>query len=349
MRFFSEITLSGDHAEGLALEPSRSTIAGAVPRPEILFEPVRDRYGSRLALVFGNQAPGGICPFYGAELCYHCDIGAGEGRALDLTTNRRRLDWFRDYYRHQLDSIAHLVVYNSGSVLNPREMPPEMLEDILGFARSLPAFRVVSLDSREAYITPRSLRRILAVAGKGISLRPILGLESADDRIRNEILQKAMPRAAIMRVFRDLGTLAAEFGANRIGLDINIVIGGPGTTTLTALDDALRTAEFALGAGLSHGVTVDLNLHSYYSGARGAARFPDHRRCSFELTARAAARIAVAASSAGSNAGVFIGWQDEAHDLDQERRSFELKQARSAFDRFNQTNDPAVFLESWLT
>lgn len=349
MRFFWETSLSGDRTKGLVLDPVRSTIASAVPRPEVLFEPVRDRYGWRLALVFGNHAPGGVCPYYAGGLCYHCDIGAGEGAAVDLAKNRRRLEWFRDHYCRLLDSVGHLVIYNSGSVLNPREMPPELLDDILGFARKLPAVRVVSLDSREAYIKMETLRRILSVVGEGIIVRPVLGVESADDRIRNEVLRKAMTRAAIMRVFRDLGTLEAQYGANRIGLDINIVIAGPGTTIATEVDDAVRTAELGLSAGACHGVSVDLNLHPYYIGARGSARFPDHHRCSITTTARVAARVALAVRSMGGDSRIFIGWQDEAHDLEQVQRSFELKHARSAFDRFNQTNDFAVFLESWLT
>ena len=349
MRYSLETTLSSDGTKAAALEPLRSTLASAVPRPEVLFEPVRDRYGWRLALVFGNHALGGICPYHAGELCYHCDIGAGEGAAFDLATNQRRLDWFRDYYRRRLDSTDHLVLYNSGSVLNPREMPPELLDDILRFACSFPSVRVISLDSREAYIKLKLLRHILSVVGEGIVVRPILGLESADDRIRNEVLRKAMPRAAITRAFRDVGALATEFGTNRIGLDINIVIAGPGTTLETAIDDAVRTAELALSAGAQHGVHVDLNLHPYYSGARGSIRFPDHRRCSVETTARAATAIARLVRSMGTQPGIFIGWQDEAHDLEQELRSSELKQARSVFDRFNQTNDPAVFLESSLT
>jgi uncharacterized Fe-S cluster-containing MiaB family protein len=35
------------------------------------------------------------------------------------------------------------LLYNSGSILNPREMLPEMLDEILGFARSLAAVRIV--------------------------------------------------------------------------------------------------------------------------------------------------------------------------------------------------------------
>ncbi len=246
----------------------------------------------RLALVFGNHAPGGICPYYTGELCYHCDIGAGEGAAFDLDSNRQRLAWFADYYQSRLASVRHLVLYNSGSILNPREMPPDLLDEILTFVRSLLAVHVISLDSREPYIRPEALRRILSIVGAGITVRPILGIESADDRIRNDVLQKGMPRTTITRVFTDLATIVAEFGKDRVGLDVNVLIAGPGTTDETAVDDAAMTARFALTAGLLHKVTVDLNLHPYYVGSRGSERFPDHGRCSLATTVQAAAQIA---------------------------------------------------------
>ena len=74
---------------------------------------------------------------------------------------------------------------------------------------------------------------------------------------------------------------------DRIGLDVNIVIAGPGTHRETAVDDAVMTARFALMSGAEHGVKVDLNLHPYYPGSRGSARFPDHPRCSLATTVRA--------------------------------------------------------------
>jgi hypothetical protein len=130
MTCFLEIALSDERHDGIAPaldigETFPSTIPKVAPRAASLFEPVRDRYGWRLALVFGNHAPNGRCPYY-PRACFHCDIGAGEGSAFDHATNRRRLDWFRDHYRAELDSISHLVLYNSGSILNPREMPPEI-------------------------------------------------------------------------------------------------------------------------------------------------------------------------------------------------------------------------------
>jgi hypothetical protein len=228
-------------------------------------------------------------------------------------------------------------------------MPADLLDEILIFARSLAAVRVISLDSREAYIRPETLRRLLSVLGEGFMVRPILGIESADDRIRNEVLQKGMARAAITRVVSDLGTIAAQNGKHRVGLDVNIVIAGPGTTALTAVDDAAMTARFALNAGLLHGVAVDLNLHPYYVGSRGSDRFPDHQRCSIATTAQAVEKIVEVVRSLGSDSNIFIGWQDETHDLEQNRRLLELKSARFAFDRFNQTNDPAVLREGCLS
>ena len=99
------------------------------------------------------------------------------------------------------------------------------------------------------------------------SKRPMTGCETS-------VLQKAMPRAAIDRVYRDLGALGLELGPGRIGLDVNIVIAGPGTSPETAVEDAVRTARYALDLGSRHGIKVDLNLHPYYRGDRGAARFP---------------------------------------------------------------------------
>jgi hypothetical protein len=343
----TEIALSDNRDDSLDSrlpfgETSGSPLPGAILRADGRFEPVRDRYGWRLALVFGNHAPGGFCPYYAHDRCFHCDIGAGEGAAFDLTANRQRLAWFQEYYQLHLASVSHLVLYNSGSVLNPREMPWEMLDEIVTFARSLPAVEVISLDSREPYIRREAVRRILLSRRTSITIRPILGIESGDDRIRNEVLRKGMPRTAINRVFKDLSQLAAEFGRASIGLDVNVVIAGPGTTQATAVDDAVMTARHALIASVEHNVKVDLNLHPYYVGSRGSAHFPDHPRCSPSTTVRAVAKIAELVRSMATDCSLFIGWNDEGHDRDRQQGRREIEQARAAFDRFNHTNDPRV-------
>jgi hypothetical protein len=354
MPFSWEIALFDDRVKSLKLvQPQGATSEyadpGAVPPTESVFQPVCDRYGWRLALVFGNHAPGGLCPYYMGERCLHCDIGAGEGAAFDLVTNRRRLAWFQEYYCPHLASISHLVLYNSGSILNPLEMPPEFLDEIVAFASSLPTVAVISLDSREPFIKPSALKRILEVAPTKAAIRPILGIESSDDRIRNDVLRKGMSRTAINRVFNDLSRLAVEFGPSRIGLDVNIVIAGPGTSRETAIDDAVGTARFALTKGADHGIRVDLNLHPYYPGARGLGRFADHPRCSLATMIEVGTIIADLVRSEEAATAIFIGWNDEGHDAERRQREVEIAKAGAAFDRFNQTNDSRALdeLRTW--
>lgn len=347
MLSFWETALFSERDDGLKLASPHSEAVTpanprAVPRAESLFEPVRDRYGWRLALVFGNHAPGGYCPYYTGDLCYHCDIGAGEGMAFDLTTNRDRLAWLEAYYKCYLTSLNHLVLYNSGSILNPRELPPEMLDEIIAFANSLPALTTISLDSREAFIKLTALRRLVLNARTEIAIRPILGIESADDGIRNTVLRKNMSRKAIDRAYQELAQLAIEFGQDRIGLDVNIVIAGPGTNADTAIDDALQSARFALTTGAAHGIRVDLNLHPYYPGARGLAQFPNHPRCSVATTVEATRRITALVRATAVDTALFIGWNDEGHDVERRQRRIEMEQVSAAFDSFNQTNDSAV-------
>ena len=129
-----------------------------------------------------------------------------------------------------------------------------------------------------------------------------------------------MPRSAINRVFKDLSQLAAEFGPASVGLDVNIVIAGPGTTARRPSTTPCMTARDVLIAGADHGVKVDLNLHPYYPGTRGHARFPDHPRCSLATTVQAAAKIAELVRSMAADCCLFIGWNDEGHDRERQRR-----------------------------
>ena len=183
---------------------------------------------------------------------------------------------------------------------------------------------------------------MVSVLGPGIMLRPILGIETADDRLRNDVLQKAMPRAAIERVYGDLSALALKLGSSRVGLDVNIVIAGPGTTDGTAVDDAVSTAQFALESGVRTNIKVDLNLHPYYKGDQGVSRFPNHPRCSLATTVSSVSAITALVRSMAVTTSIFIGWHDEGHDRERRQcRDRDLECARAAFDRFNQTNDPA--------
>jgi hypothetical protein len=314
----------------------------ARPADRLLFAPTRDRYGVRLALVFGNHAPGGRCPYHAAGKCRHCDIGAGEGAAATSEWNRQRLAWFQEHYRQVLLEVVHLVLYNSGSLLNPLEMPADLLDEVLVWARSLPALRMVSVETRESAVTELSLRRVADALGPNRMARVILGLETSDDRLREELLAKRMPRAAVKRAVEAVGSVAADLGTQRIGLTFNILVGGPGTTLRTAVDDALTTAHFALETGRVANISVDLNLHPYYRSTRGRSHFPAHPRCSPQTVARVAAMLAKRVAGLVPPTALFIGIEDEGHDREGVPGGWNAAAVRNAFTEFNQSQSPGV-------
>jgi hypothetical protein len=303
----------------------------AIPEAALLFEPVEDRYGRRLALVFGNESPGGRCPFYGRQ-CYHCDIGAGEGTQFDKAMNLQRLAFFREHYATVLPEITHLVIYNSGSVLNPHEFGEAGLQSILEWAADLTACRVVSLDSREAFITTDALDRVLRALRSDQRPRPILGLETQDERVRLEVLNKRMTRHAVEAAFEVVGHYQG-----RVGLDINIVFGLPPFQGAAAVEEAETTARFALALAERYGVPVDFNFHPYYPSRIAREHFPDHPRADLVAAMDAVASIHQAIVENGRGSSLFIGWYDEEHDQQPTTRRAELERYRERFHRFNIT------------
>jgi hypothetical protein len=307
---------------------------GSAPLSAPLFTPVEDAYGTRLALVFGNEAPGGRCPFYGRQ-CRHCDLGAGEGVRFTPRMNRERLRWFRAHYRAVLPHVRHLVVYNSGSVLNPEEMSPETLARVLGFAAELPECRVVSLDTREVFVDPATLRRLTAPetppgTGGRQSLRLILGLESQKDEIRIGSLNKRMTRRNVERFFATLSGYR-----ERVGADLNVVFQPPPLAPVEAVREAVATVEYGLELGHRHGVSVDFNLHPYYPGRVGLRWFPDHPRADLAALEDALEAMSRLVAERGAGSHLFVGLEDEGHDRQPARRRAELEVLGARIARFN--------------
>jgi len=317
------------------------------PHPESLFKPVYDRRVLRLAIVLGNEAPSGICPYAAKNLCHHCDIGLGEGRRFDPAMNLARLRWLQKHYSSIWPKVAHLVVYNSGSVLNRLELAPETLTAVLDFARSLPELRLVSVESREAFVTAETVRRLTADLGAGREVRVIIGIESADDTIRNKLLRKQMPRVAIERAVRAISAVrrviaSKEDKAALPGVAANVIVGGPGTTRESIVRDAVETSLYSLKIAQAYGLPLDLNLHPYYPSKRSIARFPDHPRPSLPALVDAVCSVA---ERVGNYTPVFVGLEDEGHDQDPEGKTEQATRLGRAAEDFNRTGRPDMFRE----
>lgn len=309
------------------------------PDESILFEPVADTYGSRLALVFGNEFKGGECPFYTAKQCHHCDIGVGEGTQFTTEMNKERLEFFREHYGDALKNVEHLVVYNSGSTLNKSEMSRQTLEHIAVYASSLDRCKMVSFDSREMYVTEDSLDYVVEKLRGDQQARVILGVESQSDEVRIGKLNKIMKKDRIEKAFEVAGKYYGK-----VGIDVNIVFQPPELVGEDAIREAVETLRYGLDLGENYNVPVDFNFHPYYPSKRSGAMYPNHPRANLQDSKEALPRMKAEIEARGSDAKIFIGWQDEEHDQQQEMRGAELEQGMETFDRFNVTQD-VRFLE----
>lgn len=287
----------------------------AAPQAALRFEPTQDRYGTRLALVFGNEAKDGQCPFYRRGECSHCDIGDGEGQAVSADHHVRRLRWFIHHYRRELPTVSHLVLYNSGSVLNPKELSPHALDSIIDWANTLPGLQMLSLDTREVFVSQERLVLLRQRVRSQVALRLILGLESADDEVRLVYLNKRMPQQAIERAVQAL----AGCGDN-VGLWISLVFGAPGRRGEQAVEDLLLGVEYGLRLAREYKLPVDFNIHPFYPSQRSLRLHPDHPRADLGKLTEALHAAEAVISEHGPSASLFVGWQDEAHDQRQDLR-----------------------------
>lgn len=310
-----------------------SPVSHAVPNADSLFDPVEGSRGLRLALVFGNEAPQGKCPFFGNQ-CSHCDLGEGEGIRFTPEINRARLDFFRSHYSEALGKVNHLVVYNSGSTLHSLELSDETLGNILEFAGGIPSLRRVSFDSREDFVTTQKLDRIFSALRPDQTATITLGLESQDDTVRMKTLGKRITREEMESVFRQVAGRAP-----RGGIDLNILFQPPGLLGNEAVDEALATVGYGLEMGARFKVPVDFNFHPYYPSWRGTLEHPNHPRAIVQDAIRCLILAIRLIREHSPDSRLFVGLNDEGHDQQSARRQRDLYLYIPGLKSFNVTQD----------
>ncbi|MBU1105454.1 MAG: hypothetical protein KKB51_02205 [Candidatus Riflebacteria bacterium] len=294
-----------------------------------LFEPVASPRGLRLALVFGNESPTGCCPYYNIQ-CIHCDLGAGEGVSFSHEMNRQRLEFLQQYYSEILPKICHLVIYNYGSTLNDSELSKETRQRILEFASRLPAVKRISFDSREHFVTAARIGEMLPLLRPDQSLSITLGLESQSEEVRIGHLKKTITRSEVDSVFNALSVYS-----DRTAVEMNVLFQPPGITGNEAIAEVVATIEYGIELMQQHGVLVDFNFHPYYPSIKGTKFFPDHPRAMMEHAIRALFMIIRLITAKSPESRIFVGWNDEGHDLQPTVKKMKQLLYSPAFAAFN--------------
>ncbi|KAF1079817.1 MAG: hypothetical protein GQF41_3934 [Candidatus Rifleibacterium amylolyticum] len=309
------------------------TIDFSKPPEGSLFEPVASPRGLRLALVFGNESPTGRCPFYNIQ-CIHCDLGAGEGVSFTPEMNRHRLEFLKQHYKEILPKVGHLVIYNYGSTLNDKELSRETRHNILEFVAGLSSVKRVSFDSREQFVTADRISEMLEYLRADQSLSITLGLESQSEEVRIGHLKKSITRDEVDAVF----TALAGHG-RRTAVEMNVLFQPPGITGNEAITEAVATIEYGIRMMQKHDVLVDFNFHPYYPSIKGTKFFPDHPRAMMEHAIRSLFMIIRLIKQQSPESRIFVGWNDEGHDLQPTVKKMKQLLYSPAFAAFNVSQD----------
>jgi archaeosine synthase beta-subunit len=215
--------------------------------------------GERLVVVL--RAPGcayarrtGGCTNCGFFL--HLTTSGQPVSAAELADQlRAALAWAEPPVSARAGSILELDLFCSGSFLSDEEIPPEARPALLALAAAaLPSLRSIVVESRPELIGRATLGPLLAALRPSTDLLEVaIGLESADDRVRLDLVRKGFTLASFERA----ATALAEAG---VGLVAYLLLKPMGLEEEAAVEDVLSSGCFlaALGRRLAARVRIAL-------------------------------------------------------------------------------------------
>jgi uncharacterized Fe-S cluster-containing MiaB family protein len=207
---------------------------------------VEGRPSRRLMVVL--RAPG--CSYAlrtgGCTICGFTEHLSTRGRPVSAEQLCAQLDAAIESHRDERSRIEHLDLYCSGSFFNDEEIPPGARVELARLAaRRLPALRTLLLDSRPEFITGPALAELLAVLAPGertIGLEIAIGLESADDEIRNRKIRKGFSLASFERAAEAIAGAGAS-------LAVYLLLKPPGVDEEAAIADVIQSGSYLAELG----------------------------------------------------------------------------------------------------
>ncbi|MHB9030766.1 MAG: hypothetical protein ACYC9O_18515 [Candidatus Latescibacterota bacterium] len=228
---------------------------------------IHDRPARRLVITL--RGPG--CSWVDrGEGCFMCGHHAGTTRGAIPAAEEYLAQFRSEISGYDLSGIEILSLYNSGSVLNPDEVPPEALRAMIADIRNLGSIRKVVLETRAEYIDRSRLAELKDILGPGRILSVALGLETSDDLKRSLCINKGCSLAEISRAVEAVRGLGET--------QLYVLLGLPFLTESEAVEDAIRSIRCArdLGADEIHIEPLTLQRHTLleYLHQAGLYRLP---------------------------------------------------------------------------
>lgn len=305
-------------------------------RPAFTEWVVANRAGHQISrLIFIFRAPGCGHARRPEGGCTMCGFSALTGHPAAITGDDlvAQLENWLD--RTTLpDDLGEIDLYNSGSFFADDEMPPPARDRVLRRLAGLGSSRLrILVESRPEFITPDRVRPATRLFRPG-QLEVGIGLETIDDRLREQVIRKGFGHSEFARAVAVL----ADAGA---GLLVNVLLKPPGVADdRTAIAEAVATASYVFDTSRRRQIPARVALQPVFvaPGTWLAAELAAGRYRPPTLPT-----VAAAAAAIRRLGPVTVGLSDEgpAPHLAPAGCQRCDQPLRAALRRFNATDDPA--------
>ena len=157
-----------------------------------------------------------------------------------------------DEHRDDRARVLEVDLYCSGSLLADAEVPPTARVGLLALCAELSALRRVVVESRPEYVTRQAVAPLVdALAPSGATLEVAIGLETADDALREASIRKGFSLAQ----FEQAADVLADLG---VALGVYLLLKPMGTSEDEAVADVLASGRYL--AELSRRLGLDLRV-----------------------------------------------------------------------------------------
>lgn len=289
----------------------------------------------RLMIVL--KAPGCTWPTKPGGGCTNCGFvdQTTRGAPVGLADYRAQMEAALEGRDLGAEGVAEVDLFCSGSLLNDAEVSAEARVALLRRLAAEPAVRHVLVEARPEYVTPAAVRACREALRPDQRLEVGIGLESADDRVRDTLVNKGFGRAE----FEDAARVLADEGA---ALLTYVLVKPMSLSEAEALADSVATGRYVFEVGRRFGLPTRVALQPVFvvPGTALAAAFErgDYRPPNLWT-------VAAVIQSLADDGEVLVGLSDEgllpegAPDSCPRCRDA----LRRAIARFNATGDATVF------
>lgn len=144
--------------------------------------------------------------------------------------------------------VQEIDLLTLGSFFNDNEVSPYVRTILLEKMSHLKAVKRVSIESRAEYVTYEKLKQCKQILKDKI-LEYAIGLESADDYVRNEIIKKDLSK----EVFEETVARVKRSGCDLL---VYLLVNPPRMSEKKAIEDAVASARYVFNVADKHRVLV---------------------------------------------------------------------------------------------